>query len=200
MEYGEVRRCLLAGKIMAVDATRHVETLNIMNTSELVPSAARRFANVSEVNILSLITPAEGDDEDHGEDTLSVGTATRSVPFLISFPKLKRVYFGGIWRRPGNENWSKVPYSHFDCREPEDHLSIFQGLVDHLCGAFQSRSLSPSLRLKGVLEEDQFECYETGRADGHRCRRCLEHSHFFSSRPGPEKDPLPLLRFVPQIF
>ena len=56
MEYGNVRRCLLAGKAMAVDAARHVETLNVMRTSELVPSAARRFVNVSEVNILSLVT------------------------------------------------------------------------------------------------------------------------------------------------
>ena len=62
LEYGDVRRCLLAGKIMAVDAARHVEVLNIMNALELVPSAARRFANVSEINILSLVTPTEDDD------------------------------------------------------------------------------------------------------------------------------------------
>ena len=161
MEYADVRRCLLAGTIMAVDAARHVEVLNIMNASELVPSAARRFANVTEVNILSLLDT----DEDGDEDTLSVGTASRSVLFLASFPKLKRAYLGGLW------STSKFSYSHHSCREPKDHLSVFRGLVDHLCGAFRSRSLSPSLHLEGVFD-DQLDCYDDEREDGHRCRHC----------------------------
>ena len=170
MEYGEVRRCLLAGKIMAVDAARHVETLNIMNASELVPSAARRFANVTEINILSLVTPT-GDDGD--EDILSFGTATRSAFFLTSFPKLKRAFLGGFYWDAGEERWSKYVYSHSACREPEDHLSIFRGLVDQFCGAFQSRSLSPSLHLKGVVDFDQLSCLkEVRRLSSHRCRRC----------------------------
>ena len=194
MEYAEVRRCLLAGKIMAVDAARHVETLNIMNASELVPSAARRFANVTDINILSLVTPTED------EGIRSVGTATRSVVFLTTFPKLKCAFLGGIVREPDVEEWTKFSYDHGYCTAPKDHLSVFRGLVEHLCGAFQSRSLSPSLHLEGGFERDQLACDEDEKEDGHRCRRCLEHSHFFSSRPGPEKDPLPLLRFVPQIF
>ena len=169
MEYADVRRCLLAGTIMAVDAARHVEVLNIMNASELVPSAARRFANVTEVNILSLLDT----DEDGDEDTLSVGTASRSVLFLASFPKLKRAYLGGLW---GN---SKFSYSHHSCQEPKDHLSVFRGLVDHLCGAFRSRSLSPSLHLEGVFD-DQLDCYDGEREDGHRCRYCW---NIFTSFP-----------------
>ena len=165
MEYGEVRRCLLAGKIMAVDAARHVETLNIMKASELVSSAAGRFVNVAEINILSLVTTTE-DGED---DALSVGTATRSVPFLISFSKLKRAFLGGIWRDRDEEEWLKYPYQCSSCLEPEDHLSVFRGLVDHLCGAFQSRSLSQSLHLEGVFDKDQLECDENSY---HYCRRC----------------------------
>ena len=159
MEYAEVRRCLLAGKIVAVDAARHVETLNIMNASELVPSAARRFANVAEINILSLVASTDEDD------ILSAGTATRSVPFLISFPKLKRAFLGGLFW--DGEEWSKMPYLPSICREPEDHLTIFRGLVDYLCGAFQSRSLSSSLHLEGVFERQQVKCHES-----RRCRRC----------------------------
>ena len=169
MEYAEVRRCLLAGKILAVDAARHVETLNIMNASELVPSAARRFANVAEINILSLLT--ENDDG----DILSADTATRSVPFLIAFPKLKRAYLGGFFRDTGEEEWFKYPYRYSSCREPEDHLSVFRGLVDHLCGAFRSRSLSPSLYLNGVFEVGQLNCYEDKKSNNEgreECRRC----------------------------
>ena len=169
MEYGEVRRCLLAGKIMAVDAARHVEVLNIMNASELVPSAARRFANVSEVNILSLITPNEVADE----DTLSAETATRSVPFLISFPKLKRAFLGGVYLDPEDEEWMRIPYLHIPCTAPKDHQSVFRGLVDYLSGAFRSRSLSPTLHLEGIVEEDQLDCNEDyEREVGHCCRQC----------------------------
>ena len=162
MEYAEVRRVLLAGKIMAVDAARHVETLNIMNASELVPSAAGRFANVTDVHILSL--------EDGNEDILSADTAARSVPFLMTFPKLTHAFIGGIWRDPELEQWKKFPYTEHNCIEPKDHLSVFRGLVDYLSGAFRSRSLSPSLYLKGFVEDDQLDCGE--HEDGHRCRHC----------------------------
>ena len=186
MEYSEVRRCLLAGKIMAVDSARHVETLNIMNASELVPSAARRFANVTNVYILSLVTTDEGGDE----DILSADTATRSVPFLISFPKLQRAFLGGLWWDPDDLKWSKIAYGEPICDEPKDHLAIFRGLVDHLCGAFRSRSLSPSLHLKGVFERDQLECHKDEKGDGHRCRRCWNIATSFPPVLVLEKIPL----------
>ena len=155
---------------MAVDAARHVEVLNIMNASELVPSAARRFANVTDLNILSLVSVHV--DEDSDKDTLSVGTATRSVPFLISFPKLKRAFIGGFFQDPYTEEreWEKITYINSSRNEPKNHLAIFRGLVDHLCGAFQSRSLIPNLQLQGVLEHGQLACDE--EEDGHRCMRC----------------------------
>ena len=165
MEYGEVRRCLLAGKIIAVGAARHVEVLNIMNALELVPSAARRFANVSEINILSLVTPTEDDDE----EVLSASTATRSVLFLTAFPKLKHAFLGGLCRDTDDEKWFKFSYTNNSSNDPKDHLAVFRGLVDHLCGAFQSRSLSQSLHLEGVFDWNQLECNESSY---HHCRRC----------------------------
>ena len=185
MEYGDVRRCLLAGKIMAVDAANHVETLSIMNASELVPSAAGRFVNVTEINILSLVTTTE----DGFEDALSVGTATRSAPFLISFSKLKHAFLGGIWRDRDEEEWLKYPYQCSSCLEPEDHLSVFRGLVDHLCGAFQSRSLSPSLRLEGVFGADQLACGKNERESKHCCRRCWTMATSFPPALVMEKVP-----------
>ena len=163
MEYAEVRRCLLAGKLLAVDAARHVEVLNIMNASELVPSAARRFANITEINILSLVKEAEEapvEDEVDDEFILSADTATRSAFFLTTFPKLKRTFLGGVYWDPGLNKWEKFPYYHTACIEPNDHLSVFRGLIDHLCGAFRSRSLSPSLHLGGVLRDNQLECHD----------------------------------------
>ena len=178
MEYAEVRRCLLAGKLLAVDAARHVEVLNIMNASELVPSAARRFANITEINILSLVKEAEEapvEDEVDDEFILSADTATRSAFFLTTFPKLKRTFLGGVYWDPGLNKWEKFPYYHTACIEPNDHLSVFRGLIDHLCGAFRSRSLSPSLHLGGVLRDNQLECHDDDHdfaiVDG-RCRRC----------------------------
>ena len=172
-----MRTCMLAGKIMAIDAARHVEVLNIMNTSELAPSAARRFANVTDVNILSLITATEDDGDTHHhtlEITLSVGTATRSVPFLMTFPKLKRAFLGGLHWYANSEDWLKCMYTHSSCHGPEDHRLVFQGLVDHLCGAFQSRSLSPRLKLGGVIGEGQLQCSDNESEDGRRCRRCWD--------------------------
>ena len=168
MEYAEVRRCLLAGKIMAVDAAKHVETLNIMNASELVPSAARRFANVTEINILSLVTPTETG----GNDILSAGTATRSVFFLTIFPKLKHAFLGGRFWDAHIEQWSRILYTAAHVHEPKDHLIVFRGLVDQFCGAFQSRSLNPSLHLEGVFEKSQLDCDEIEREDDNRCRCC----------------------------
>ena len=43
MPYGEVRSALLLGKIIATEAAKHVQTLNIMNSWEMDVPAARRF-------------------------------------------------------------------------------------------------------------------------------------------------------------
>ena len=193
MEYAEVRRCLMAGKIIAVDAARHVETLNIMNTSELVPSAARRFANVTEVNILSLVThtpmPAVFDeDTPEPEDTLSVGSVTRSVPFLISFQKLERAFLGG-WQLSSSGRRFKLPYLAPACVEPKDHKTVFGGLVDHFCGAFQCRSLSPSLHLEGVFEGEQLPCHDEEEEEEVRCRRCWTAATSFPLQLVLEKIP-----------
>ena len=74
---------------------------------------------------------------------------------------------------------SKISFFYSSRNEPKDHLAVFRGLVDYLCGAFQSRSLSPSLHLEGVFQEDQLGCNEDKEEDGHRCRRCWDVATFF---------------------
>jgi hypothetical protein len=54
MPYADVRSALLVGKYIAVEAAKHVQTLNIMKEGEMYIPAARRFANAEEVNILCL--------------------------------------------------------------------------------------------------------------------------------------------------
>ena len=97
MPYGEVRSALMVGKIIAVEAVKHVQTLNIMNGWEMDVPSARRFPNVSEVNILSLVRFRTDDEEDDEHDFyLCETTAERIVPFIVGFQKLKRIRAGGI--------------------------------------------------------------------------------------------------------
>ena len=51
MPYGEVRSALLVGKHIAAEAVKHVQTLNIMQSSQVYIPATRRFINVEEVNM-----------------------------------------------------------------------------------------------------------------------------------------------------
>ena len=97
MWYTDVRQCMLAGKMMAVEAARHVETLNITKASELVVPAARRFGNASEVNVLCLVSEIDEDDEENTDDQISMDTVARVIPFLASFPSLARVFLGGLY-------------------------------------------------------------------------------------------------------
>ena len=149
--YTDVRRCMLAGKIMAVEAARHVETLNITRSSELVVPAARRFTNVSEVNILCLVS--EHDDQDY--HILSRDAAIQTFPFIVSFPHLARVFIGGHYC--DNGVWDKFDYRLEGeggleglpgCRKPSDHEAIFRSLVQSLVGGFQSKSLKKTFSLR----------------------------------------------------
>lgn len=160
MWYTDVRQCMLAGKMMAVEAARHVETLNITKASELVVPASRRFENASEVNVLCLVSEMRDkvDDEyEFGPDLISMDTVVRVVPFLSSFPNLKRVYLGGL------SVWGRYAYNTEGDREvsPYDH-HIFKTLVENLIGGFQSRSLPQHLEMGGVLRDHQLDCVEIG--------------------------------------
>ena len=114
MWYTDVRQCMLAGKMMAVEAARHVETLNITKASELVVPAARRFGNASGVNVLCLVSEMDEEDEDNSDDQISMDAVRRVVPFLTSIPNLEHVYLGGLFRFVsvrGEAAWERYWYS-----------------------------------------------------------------------------------------
>ena len=186
MWYTDVRQCLLAGKMMAVEAAGHVETLNITKASELVAPSACRFRNASKVNILCLVSEMEReDDEDdeedgnHPPDQISMDTVARVVPFLSSIPKLERVYFGGLYLE-SEVVWGQYYYNADACEAPRGHHAIFNALVQNVIGGFQSRTLSQSLELNGILEFGQLECASREDDPDHPCQLC---HHILSSFP-----------------
>ena len=133
LPYSDVRRCMSAGKTMAVEAASQVETLNIMNPSELVGPAARRFANASELNILCLVSTALNNNQTDLVETLSMTTAARTTPFMTIFPKLKSAFVGGVRSIDGPvddfDGPTESPYLHsyswYRCRESSRGLPSF---------------------------------------------------------------------------
>lgn len=115
LPYADVRRAMATGKLLAVEAPPYVRVLSTFNANELNVRAARRFNQVSEVNIYSLIqlnewkhfyTPQEDGAEEevynYGEWTSYCHeTSLRVVPFLTSFSRLKRCFVGG------NDQWTR---------------------------------------------------------------------------------------------
>ena len=183
--YTGVRQCMLTGKIMAVEAARHVETLNITNSSELFLPAARRFSNIAEVNVLCLLSASF--EECIDRQKISSDAATRTVPFLIGFPNLRRAFIGGLAPNPFYESvWSKITYDFVRCdREPDegrnDHRLIFRHLLLALIGAFQTRALDAEkiTELGGVLLPFQRTCYNYKIDDDlpgpdHSCKLCQD--------------------------
>ena len=171
MWYADVRQCMLAGKMMAVEAARHVETLNITKASELVVPAARRFTNVSEVNVMCLL------DDEYG--AICTKSATQAIPFLSSFPNLLYISFGGMYiEETGRNNvvWRCYDYDVENCPRPEDHQVIFRSLIEHLCGAFRSKSLRSDLEKIGLVVDYQLDCSLLGeREDSERPCRCCRN-------------------------
>ena len=189
MWYTDVRQCMLAGKMMAVEAARHIETLNITKASELDAPSARRFQNASEVNVLCLISEVDDeedeDDEDNLQDQISLETVTRVVPFLASIPNLERVYVGGVYLDRsvvGTEVWERYWYETENCEAPREHQTIFKTLVQVIIGGFQTRSLPQGLELDGILESGQLECAASGAREDpdNPCQFCR---HVLSSFP-----------------
>ena len=174
MWYTDVRQCMLAGKMMAVEAARHVETLNITKASELVVPAARRFGNVTTVNVLSLISEIS---EDNRDDQISMDTVIQVVPFLTSIPNLKRVCLGGLYGHQsllsdGEAVWYRYDYSADGVVEPREHQAIFKTLIQNIIGGFQSKSLPQHLELHGILDHGQLECAGRGEHPHNPCRFC----------------------------
>ena len=198
LPYNEVRSALLIGKSFANEVVKYVQTLNIFKGGELCVPAARRFPNVTEANILCLLTNmrADGevsyyldeDDEDQGETRfgctydLNQEAMWKIVPFLSCHSKLERFVLGGYRYRDGDNDNLTIHYipSTRDCKAPSNHVTIFSSFVDSFIGAMESGLLSVSSlkATKGLLNDTVPICQAKpidphGSATNNSCGRCI---------------------------
>ena len=197
LPYAHARSALLAGKYMAVEAAKHVQTLNIMRAGEMYVPAARRFASVREINILCLIAPLR---RDPGRGYLfspsaSLEAATMAPPFISTFCNLKHVYFGGWTQELTHRATPRAGVfrrHEYDCRcEPvggSNHHVVFKALLFSLLGFFQVGMISQDVEMEGILRPYQSYCHDwmlnmrlfrgTTNVDSH-CFLCREIMRFF---------------------
>ena len=187
MPYADVRLALLVGKPMAVEAAKHVQTLNIMKTVEMYIPAARRFANVEEVNILCLLEGTgemdEEDDEVYEKFTISEAASNRIPSFISSFPKLKSSFFGGVLlveARATNVRYMYGSIGH-TCVGPDNHREVFRSLVLSLLGAFNTGALRREVELPRLARSLQKaspcaeDSHDLGTHPCQRCRNCIQY-------------------------
>lgn len=72
-------------------------------------------------------------------------TIERAVPFLSNFPKLERVFFGGF------ESIKGLCVGFLRNAYPEAEVEKVRFLINSLCGAFRSGSLSDKLSVLGLV-------------------------------------------------
>jgi len=160
--YSDVRSSLLAGKVIAIDAARKIDTLNIVNPAGLNLRCIRRFVGVKEVNILCVVRANDQDGwpvtlpRGRGQDNqvIHVSSATMAVPFLSSFPKLERAFVGGpfCWflRSRDPKDVTRLSYSILHCISP-DHAAFYRGVIYAFCGSFELGTLPNDLSLTQVI-------------------------------------------------
>ena len=154
MPYGEVRSALLICKTVANDAVDHVQTINVMKSTQLNVPAARRFLNVRELNILCLLKSADSSTNMLSCE-LCPDTVGRAVFFAASFPKVERILVGGynfvlnaFWGSP------QVCYNPQNCVAPQNHQDIFDTLVKGFCGALKTGLFPQVTSIDGIIEHN----------------------------------------------
>ena len=192
MPYEDVRSTLLVGKLISVEAAKYVQTLNIMKSTQMVGPPARRFPNVTEVNIFCLLIHkvAKTPQEFSFACKLSSDTAVRTVPFVSMFTKLKRLFVGGRNIFPAGYDYREdmwfparpmriwyVPGSDIS---PDNHEVIFQSLVMAFCGAFKTRNISMGIAsMDGISEGNSRPCRGRKENPAKPCTFCRNISQHF---------------------
>ena len=169
MPYEEVRSALLVGKLIAVEAVKHVQTLNITSSSHMYIPAARRFANTEEVNVFCLVQ-GTGDIDQYGDESIALSVETlESIPtFLTSFAKLKEAFLGGMALEQGQMN----PTTYFDsiCTGPDNHEELFRNLAASIFAARKTGALGREVKVVGLglsIVNEVWPC-----SQGEPCQRC----------------------------
>ena len=157
LPYSDVRSGRLVCKLLAKEAPRHVETLNIFEGAEMDVPNARLYPNVRNLNVLCMMI----------DDSHNVEAFQNIVSFLQAFHRLEKVFLG-----------NKTPYGKIVCLKPtgmpvQDYKTVISNLLESLCNAFQTRALPRDIDLKCILHNslnDHFGlgslCPEQGPVDG----------------------------------
>jgi hypothetical protein len=163
-----------------------IKTLRIHTSAELSVTFARKFPNVQDVQIFSLIERVS--DGDYCRSDFYQSTSRAVVPFLECFPQLKSALIGGIMpaqrtQRSLLTDLLGIPqdvkpdfpkYSVEDC-VTENHDEDFIAMLENLCEAFERGTLnSNTLCLRGILENEQISYTYHSRNGGRLERRIIK--------------------------
>lgn len=175
MFYEEVRSALLICKLVANDAVKHVQTITIMKSSQLDVLAARRFPNVRELNIYSLLQNSRSQQD---SQSLCADTAKGGVLFAISFPNLTKICLGDLRQNQNDGYWYTGIYRG-NTGGPSNHRLLFRGLIEMFCAAFKSRSLCSIVATRGIIDaHDVVRSCKYGLSDEELCC-CRDVCTFF---------------------
>jgi len=128
-------------RFVATEVSKHVTVLHVMRSCELEVRSARRFPNVVKINIGCLLSQDDGDDD--STQTINFTVVGKIAPFLSCFAKLEEADLFA------HEHGTS--YNASSCGGPNDHRDLYKALLISLCGAFETNSLSQSLKLPNVL-------------------------------------------------
>jgi hypothetical protein len=154
LPFSDVIQCWGVSKQLQ-EAMNFVARISIYKKEELRSVYARRFANgnVAQIDVFCLITCL---DPDENEEKFSIcqSTASRIVPFLVHFPKLRSV---GL-----DADALGIPLGTYfrDTFLQEDSVEIVRSLVRSICGAYQTGCFSQNVKLFGpAFQAGTFICY-----------------------------------------
>jgi len=178
LPYEDVRSNLMICKMMANEASGHVDTLNIFRGSELyVPAVRRRFPNIKYVRLFCFATSTTADSPTSAGQ-LALDAMWRVVPFLSSFEKrLEEVFFGGyrhafgmfVLNRPPRNVQERI-HAKLESRVYLDFLDSFLAAIKAgglVCPRFTPglTSAYPAARICAGRKEDP---------SMRKCRRCRD--------------------------
>jgi len=183
LPYSDVRKCMLAGRAMAIGAARYVDVLSIDKASGMDVPALRRFPSVTVLKVVCLIELVEDPDV----YKVNAGVAAKVVPLITSLPELKKVYLGG--HASGINGGFRCYYDIDDEEvlsdaERDERQLLFRTLVEALGAAYDSRALSPNLKIVGIALLGQIYCdFTEDQRASQQVRVCRTCSRFCRNFP-----------------
>ena len=148
LPYVSVLRLAAVSRFMLEETMPRVTALHLHSPAQLHAGLARRYRDVKDVHVYSLIrylSVSTHNQDDECECVLDEDTAARAVPFLCHFPRLERAFLGG--QRPGH---GRVEGFIPDRHDTDDDRDTMTTLIAAFSGAFRAGALARDLRVLGL--------------------------------------------------